>query len=543
MLTNRRKEQSMLVLSSIRRRVLKGTNGRLTIPCDMICFVAEGAGDCRIGEVPFELRPGFSFYLKKGMPAQWKLDSGGADCYLLLLERVMLTKRRGSWSVTTALAEAESESEEAAWLPFAPGRLSIGNADAVLESVVQLCESGASNGSLQELLHRIIGSKREVAAEAAFGEMPGESGIEASIRFMQSHFRDKIKLETLADVAGLTPTSYSRSFKKQKGVTPIEYLTQLRIDASKPLLSKDNCSVKEISSIVGFGNEFHFSRTFKRSVGIAPTMFVKRKTLKVAIATGFGHDDNLRSLGIEPVAVINMYIDEKVENECNRGWLLEHKRTIEEAKPDLIIADCRHKPYYDLLKDAAQTAVLACSMDWRMLHLRIAELVGREREAQHNIGELERLAAFARAILGDRLRNETVCLMRMINKAIRLQGMANHPINELLYKELGLKPGSFVPLTEMNREFPAADLPPLDTDHLFVLQNALYRHDEADLQHLLHSPRWSAMKAVRNNQTRMVSNWVAQSWAPIGRKHIIEELLRFAIPSEATPIEIMAGMR
>jgi AraC-like DNA-binding protein len=76
-------------------------------------------------------------------------------------------------------------------------------------------------------------------------------------------------------MAGLTPNSYCRAFKKATGLTPSRYLTRLRMNRAKQLLMMPELSLKEIATHVGFQDELYFSRVFKNVEGVSPTIFMK----------------------------------------------------------------------------------------------------------------------------------------------------------------------------------------------------------------------------------------------------------------------------
>jgi AraC-like DNA-binding protein len=94
--------------------------------------------------------------------------------------------------------------------------------------------------------------------------------IERACYYLQRNYAQKITLEQLANVAHLTPNYLSRYFKKQYGMTPINYLIKLRIDAACAILETTEDSLKYVSSRVGFADHYYFSRVFKKLKGIPP---------------------------------------------------------------------------------------------------------------------------------------------------------------------------------------------------------------------------------------------------------------------------------
>ena len=70
-----------------------------------------------------------------------------------------------------------------------------------------------------------------------------------------------------------SPYYVSRLFKEELGLTFIEYLTKIRIDAAKRLLLETNMTVSEISDLVGYQDPSYFTKVFKKREGVTPTQF------------------------------------------------------------------------------------------------------------------------------------------------------------------------------------------------------------------------------------------------------------------------------
>lgn len=99
------------------------------------------------------------------------------------------------------------------------------------------------------------------------------SSIEQSIEYMKSHLDEDITTDQLAARFGYSTSHFLRAFKEATGVTPRHFLSALRIDASKQLLSKpSNSSLKTLLS-VGYRSIGTFSTKFKQFVGQSPRQF------------------------------------------------------------------------------------------------------------------------------------------------------------------------------------------------------------------------------------------------------------------------------
>jgi YesN/AraC family two-component response regulator len=100
--------------------------------------------------------------------------------------------------------------------------------------------------------------------------------IERTIDYMVNHYNENITLERLAGIAGLSPSHYSRLFKKYAGHSPIDYLLHLRMDRAKELLVLSDYRLKAVAESIGYTDELYFSRMFKKIVGISPSEFASK---------------------------------------------------------------------------------------------------------------------------------------------------------------------------------------------------------------------------------------------------------------------------
>ena len=87
------------------------------------------------------------------------------------------------------------------------------------------------------------------------------------------HFPEPITLEELCEIHGTSPASLNRSFNRFCGMSPVNYLIYFRIVQSLRLLQYTNLPIAEISYLVGYQNQTHFSRLFDRHIGKTPAAF------------------------------------------------------------------------------------------------------------------------------------------------------------------------------------------------------------------------------------------------------------------------------
>ncbi len=85
---------------------------------------------------------------------------------------------------------------------------------------------------------------------------------------------------TVARAAGMSRFHFSRTFRKILGVTPMQYIVRLRVERAKKLLRhhSESMTVSQIANAVGFYDSSNLNRHFKRLTGLTPTEFARSRT-------------------------------------------------------------------------------------------------------------------------------------------------------------------------------------------------------------------------------------------------------------------------
>jgi AraC-like DNA-binding protein len=93
------------------------------------------------------------------------------------------------------------------------------------------------------------------------------------LEFMLANFKEEIRIEQVASVAGMAPAAFCRYFRKRTRKTFVEYLNELRISHARNLLTKADMSIGQVGLEAGFNNISHFHRHFKRLTGLTPLRY------------------------------------------------------------------------------------------------------------------------------------------------------------------------------------------------------------------------------------------------------------------------------
>ena len=92
-------------------------------------------------------------------------------------------------------------------------------------------------------------------------------------QFINEHHAEEIKLEQLADLAGMSPSSFSRFFRQRTGRTVMDYIIDIRLGYAARMLVDSSTGISEICYACGFNNLSNFNRIFKAKRGCTPRDF------------------------------------------------------------------------------------------------------------------------------------------------------------------------------------------------------------------------------------------------------------------------------
>lgn len=101
--------------------------------------------------------------------------------------------------------------------------------------------------------------------------------IETAVHYIHENYKKNISLDDVSRIVNISPYYFSKLFKEETGEGFVEYLTRIRIDKAKELLENSEYTMKEICSMIGYSDPNYFSRTFKKNVGVSPTEFKEGK--------------------------------------------------------------------------------------------------------------------------------------------------------------------------------------------------------------------------------------------------------------------------
>jgi len=94
-----------------------------------------------------------------------------------------------------------------------------------------------------------------------------------AIKYIQFNYSHDISIDDVAKSVGVSRSHLYRVFMLNVGKSPIDYLTEYRINEACKLLRAGHLSIAEVAVSVGFFDQFYFSRVFKRAKGVPPSKY------------------------------------------------------------------------------------------------------------------------------------------------------------------------------------------------------------------------------------------------------------------------------
>ncbi len=127
------------------------------------------------------------------------------------------------------------------------------------------------NSLILHLLENHCTTRRKIG-DRTKGKLP-QSKLKQVIDYINDYLDRDLSLKELSSLVQMSPHYFSTLFKQTTGTTPHQYVISCRVDRAKDLLKQGKLSIAEISKEVGFVDQSHLHRHFKRLVGVTPKSY------------------------------------------------------------------------------------------------------------------------------------------------------------------------------------------------------------------------------------------------------------------------------
>jgi AraC-like DNA-binding protein len=229
-----------------------------------LSYVYQGAGTLEIDGEKYPLQAGHLFQVRPGVNMRITMNPKSPVCFISFHFLYRLVR----WENGEMLSV-----DNTARLPICGDVFPIGqiNIEASFRKAFHLWQSKSRN--YEWLVKLEFLNNVQAVNELASRELEQSSTtsvIEKALVYIRTNYQKNITREIIADYVSLSPGYLSITFRKQTGVSLIEYVTKIRLDRAKFLLKSTKLPVKQIAEDCGFTDSFYFSRIFSRDTGMNP---------------------------------------------------------------------------------------------------------------------------------------------------------------------------------------------------------------------------------------------------------------------------------
>lgn len=231
----------------------------------VIHVIREGKGIFKIDGKVFELsaghafliRPGIETYYAADMEDPWKYMWVGFHGYTsdTIIQKIGFTKETPYVMLgeTNELHEIIHEMLEASQLTYS-------------HYMIRL-------GGMYRFFGQIIEKSEMKKVDRYKYEYPQGIYVKQAMMFMMANYPNKIKIDALADQIGITRNYLAKSFQKELGISPQEFLIKLRMEKAAELLTNSSLAINEVAAKVGYPDPLAFSKKFKETYGMSPKAY------------------------------------------------------------------------------------------------------------------------------------------------------------------------------------------------------------------------------------------------------------------------------
>lgn len=149
-----------------------------------------------------------------------------------------------------------------------------------MEQLARFRPEESSRGSWNHFLHdlwQLYWMEQEMSRQAA--QKGQDPLMQEAEKWLRRQAFGPIVLKEFSARQGLSPVQFTRKFQTAYGVTPMDYLTSLRIQKAKTLLLETDMTLEQIAEQCGYENGFYLSRMFSKTMKMSPSLYRNKHRL------------------------------------------------------------------------------------------------------------------------------------------------------------------------------------------------------------------------------------------------------------------------
>jgi AraC-like DNA-binding protein len=97
--------------------------------------------------------------------------------------------------------------------------------------------------------------------------------VSQTIAYMKANLSNRLAVQDMSEKVGLSTSHFTRLFRKNTGISPIDYFIHLKMQRACQLLYSKGMKIKAVADDLGYIDQFYFSRVFKKNMGMSPEQY------------------------------------------------------------------------------------------------------------------------------------------------------------------------------------------------------------------------------------------------------------------------------
>jgi AraC family transcriptional regulator len=102
--------------------------------------------------------------------------------------------------------------------------------------------------------------------------------VRRTVDYIEKHLGSKLAIRELAELVSFSKSHFSRAFKRSLGLTPMEYVAKRRVERAKVMMISTGEQLTYVALACGFADQSHLNRSFRRRVGVSPGAWRRTST-------------------------------------------------------------------------------------------------------------------------------------------------------------------------------------------------------------------------------------------------------------------------
>jgi AraC family transcriptional regulator len=131
--------------------------------------------------------------------------------------------------------------------------------------------------ALRELLLKLMQTQARQFVEVHYKEMASYNRFAAVIQYIQQNIHQRIPVDDLCKKVYMSRPTFFRIFKREFGITPVEYIIKEKMKLARQILSQSDIAISDVSFQCGFNSVNHFIKTFRHFENSTPLQYKKMK--------------------------------------------------------------------------------------------------------------------------------------------------------------------------------------------------------------------------------------------------------------------------